>query len=154
MTCRLGASVEQQQILAQYPDADLAVDVIWMPMLPSDARDKWDSQFLTDPRVTQLWDAERLVGRWVAQEESLQLGDTGAVVWDAFLLFGPEATWESAPAGLLAWGTPIVGRVPQLMDALEPLLTQETPATAMLPAALAFPDRKESVVGTYGHFVA
>lgn len=154
MTCRLGASVVQQQILDQYPDADLAVDVIWMPMLPSDARVKWDSSILTDPRVTQLWDADRLVGRWVAEEESLHLGDTGAVVWDAFLLFGPEATWESAPTELLAWGTPIVGRVPELMDALKPLLTRETPAAGVLPVALTFADRKESIVANHRHVVA
>jgi len=93
-------------------------------MLPTDARDEWDDQLLADPRVTHLWDQERTVGRWLADDQNLDLGDTGEVVWDAFLLFGPEATWEHAPSGLLAWGAPVVGRFPELEDALTPLLEE------------------------------
>ena len=124
----------QQQILAQYPAADLAVAVIWMPMLPTDARDEWDDQLLADPRVTHLWDADRIVGRWLADNPNLDLRDTGEIVWDAFLLFGPEAIWERAPSGLLAWGGPLVGRFSELADTLAPLL-EAPPAKAVTPAA-------------------
>ena len=109
-----------------------------MPILPSDARDEWDDQMLADPRVTHLWDAERTVGQWLANDQNINLGDTGEVVWDAFLLFGAEAAWESAPADLLAWGTPIVGRYPELAEALLPLLEESAKTTSSTPrAALA-----------------
>ncbi len=130
----------QQQILAQYPAADLVVTVIWMPMLPTDTRDEWDSQLLADPRVTHLWDPERTVGRWLADDQNADLGDTGEVVWDAYLLFGPEATWESALSEPLVWGAPIVGRVPELVDALAPLLEESAETAASLPE----PDRRST----------
>jgi hypothetical protein len=91
-------------------------------MLPTDSRDAWDSQFFTDPRVTQWWDADRIVGQWLANKQNIDLGDHGAVIWDAFLLFGTDAQWQSSPSDLLAWGTPIVGRFPELADTLTPLL--------------------------------
>lgn len=143
----------QQQILEQYPDADLAVDVIWMPMYPADARDKWDEQLLADPRVTHWWDPERVMGQWLADDQNLDLGDTGAIVWDAFLLFGPEATWERAPSDLLVWGAPIVGRVPELMDALAPLLEEATTTVATPTPALTLGERKDTVRVTHARFV-
>lgn len=125
----------QQQILDAYPAADLAVFAIWMPILPTDARDQWDGQVLADPRVTHLWDQERTVGRWLADDQNIDLGDTGEVIWDAFLLFGPEATWERAPSGLLAWGAPIVGRIPELADALAPHLEEPAERAKATPRA-------------------
>lgn len=142
-----------EEILTQYPDADLAVTVIWMPILPTDARDAWDSELLTDSRVTQWWDAERIVGRWLAQEASLDLEGRGEIVWDAFFLFAAEATWDRAPTHLLAWGMPIVGRIPEPMDALGPLLASP-PEAAMRPAALTFADQEEALHGHGTCFVA
>ncbi len=125
----------QQQILDADPAADLAVYAIWLPILPTDARDQWDGQLLADPRVTHLWDQERTVGRWLADDQNLELGDTGDVVWDAFLLFGPEARWERAPSGLLAWGAPIAGHFPELADALAPLLEEPAEQAPSTPRA-------------------
>ncbi len=109
--------------------------MIWMPILPTDARDKWDAHLLDDPRVTQLWDADRTTGRWFADDPTLGLGDGGAVAWDAFLLFGPEARWDRGPAGLLASGTPIVGHFPELAAAVAPLLEEPTGTRLSTPAS-------------------
>lgn len=134
-----------------------------MPILPTDARDEWDDQLLADPRVTHLWDPERTVGQWLANDQNLDLGDTGEVVWDAFLLFGPEATWESAPSEPLAWGTPILGRFPELADTLVPLLkesvekasTPEADRSALIDERnpLVLDDREETFRANDARFV-
>ncbi|MBA3450181.1 MAG: hypothetical protein H0T18_03090 [Chloroflexia bacterium] len=108
-------------------------------MLPTDDRDEWDSQLLADPRVTHLWDANRTLGRWLADEQNIDLGETGEIVWDAFLLFGPEATWERAPSQPLAWGAPIVGHMPELIDTLRPLLQKAAEQAATPSAARRVP---------------
>ena len=109
--------------------------MIWLPILPTDARDEWDDQLLADARVTHLWDQDRAAGRWLADDQNIDLGYDGEILWDAFLLFGPEAHWESTPSELLAWGTPIVGRFPELADALAPLLENPTGAGSPTPEA-------------------
>jgi hypothetical protein len=38
----------------------------WFWILLGDDRVEWDGQILNDPRVTHLWDAERVTGRWFA----------------------------------------------------------------------------------------
>jgi len=32
----------------------------------------------------------------------------GAVLWDAYLLYGVDATWNETPTGLIHWGRTIV----------------------------------------------
>ena len=50
----------QSQILQRYPDADLRVYVVWLPVMPLDAR--FDvADLLVDGRATHFWDNERLV---------------------------------------------------------------------------------------------
>ncbi len=94
------------------------------------------------------------MGQWLADDQNLDLGNTVAIVWDAFLLFGPEATWDSAPTDLLAWGAHIVCRVPELMDALVPLLEEATETAAPTTPARIIGDRKEMVRVHYARFVA
>ncbi len=53
-TCIAGASWVQQNILDAHPAADLHVYAIWMPILPTDKRSRWDDGLLNDPRVTHL----------------------------------------------------------------------------------------------------
>ena len=85
-----------------------------MPVLPGDRRAAWDRSVLADPRVTNLWDANALFGRWFQTHEG--------TFWDAYLLFGPEAKWRGEPAGMISWGSTIISASDQLRHDLLPLL--------------------------------
>ena len=112
----------QEQILDEHRSADLQVFAIWLPMLPTDARSEWESGLLDDPRVTHFWDEERIVGRWLAEVDLGGQGYSG-IVWDAYFLFGPEASWESEPGPLVGSGAPVVEASDQLGKQIRPLIS-------------------------------
>ena len=92
--------------------------VVWFNMLSGDSRSGWDSCAVSDPRTTNLWDQDRLI--------SADLGPSvkGASppVWDAYLLYGPNARWDSAPPRPISTGTPIYETRGKLQDDVLPLL--------------------------------
>ena len=108
----------QDDVLTRYPQARIKVYAVWFNMLPGDSRGGWDSSLLPDARVTHFWDGQRQVGQWYSRQE----GEQG-VVWDAYRLYGPSATWTAAPTPLLSQGGPVVAEKAQLLTALGPLLT-------------------------------
>jgi hypothetical protein len=73
---------------------------------------------LSDPRVAHFWDADRFAGRWFAKTV---YGEDG-FMWDAYLLYGPNATWEQAPRPLIASDGTIIDTGPQLRDKLASLI--------------------------------
>lgn len=105
----------QESLLDAHPDADLRVYAIWFSMYPTDLRERWPAGVLTDARVVHWWDEEKRVGRWYGQrmrdmEDRLAPGAAnvgGTILWDAYLVYGPEAQWNDAPTGLRRWGRPI-----------------------------------------------
>ena len=62
-------------------------------MLAGDPRAGWRSGALPDPRVTQLWAAERVSAQGFAR----QLDSKAGFLWDTYLLSGPAAQWEPGP---------------------------------------------------------
>jgi hypothetical protein len=114
----------QSNILERYPSAELQVYAIWLPMLPTDARSEWHEGLLSDPRVRHFWDEERVAGRWFAEANTGDIGYAG-IVWDAYLLFGPDAAWEREPRPLVGAGTPVTGKSVQLEDQARSLLVSE-----------------------------
>ncbi len=111
------------ELLNPNPDADLKVYSIWYSMYPGDDRSKWDEKLLTDPRVTQFWDEEKIVGRWMVDQEVVDY--PREILWDAYLLFGPDAKWDGIPEPLVSWGTPVYHRRHKLKSGLMPLLEKE-----------------------------
>lgn len=95
-----------------------------MPVLPTDSRSEWDPNVLDDGRVLSLWDEGRLVGTWLAGQSRVAIESLGPFVWDAFLLFGPDARWGSAPTGLIATGVPVIGESGKLTSAVRSLLSK------------------------------
>lgn len=90
-------------------------------MLAGDSRAGWRSGALPDPRVTHLWDAERVSAQWFAR----QLDGEAGFLWDTYLLYGPAARWEpgpSAPTPLLNRGATVVRQRAELQARLWPLL--------------------------------
>ena len=90
-------------------------------MLPSDSRSSWDAGLLDDPRVVNLWDRELAVSKWVAGARRLGIEPFGPVAYDVFLLFAPDARWDSAPSGLVATGLPVIGESSELASAIKQL---------------------------------
>jgi hypothetical protein len=107
----------QSQILERYRDADLRVYVVWLPVMPLDARFPV-ADTMVDPRATHFWDNERLV----SDELANAYAKSGDLVWDAFYVFGPEATWEDDPPRPLGDGSPVVEHMATLKLLLEPSL--------------------------------
>ncbi len=106
-------------------------------MLVGDNRKAWDPKMMPDERVTHYWDEGRKAGCWYAERERLR-GVFGAVVWDTYYLYGPDASWDEVPQPLIGSGYPIFGKRRSLAGQIAPLLGR-TPNT---------PDRSVKFVGT------
>jgi len=116
--CLEGASWVQTQILEHYRSAKLRVYVIWTAKLTFDSRDQWDGGGLSDPRVIHLWDQQDILGNWfVANLPGYQGSD-----WDAYLLFGPNATWTAQPQPLISSGSSVIATKDTLASSIAPLL--------------------------------
>jgi hypothetical protein len=65
-----------------------------------------------------LWDEPKAVGTWYAQgldkirsrvaPAASGLEKPVPVLWDAYLLYSPDAKWSGYPVGLFRWGRTIV----------------------------------------------
>ena len=55
---------------------------------------------MPDHRVIHFWDGEVVVGQWFAKEIDGYQG----IAWDAYYLYGPEATWDDLPSPLISSG--------------------------------------------------
>ncbi len=101
----------------KYPKADIKGYAIWFNMYPGDSRADWPPDVVTDPRVMHRWDEAKLIGSFFGQNKSriqAQLSSDsrglgrGEILWDAYLLYGQNAKWESFPTGLLRVGRTII----------------------------------------------
>ena len=104
-------------ILDRYPSSSVRVYVVWFNMLPGDSRTLVDRRVLNDRRVTNFYDPNRVVGSWFASH-----GDAGGgIVWDAYFLYGPDASWAAEPAPLLSSGGTVIGSSADLATAFRRL---------------------------------
>jgi hypothetical protein len=85
----------RESVLEAYPDADLAVAIVWINMMESDdsAAVASISKIFTDGRVQQFSDPNQVVGKAVAAS----LGAEGEVSWDTYLFYGPGLKWDILP---------------------------------------------------------
>lgn len=75
-------------------------------MLYGDGRDEWNGNLLADARVRHYWDEKDRIGLELAGRRVGGLG--GGVVWDAFFVFGRDATWIDEPAPVVASGSNVI----------------------------------------------
>jgi len=117
----------QQELLAARKNADVRVYAVWFSMYPTDQRDRWPADVLTDPRATHFWDEQKAVGTWYMDhfdeiESRLAPNPTGLggpILWDAYLVYGPESKWDETPTGLRRWGRTILDTKDSLREALD-----------------------------------
>jgi hypothetical protein len=67
--------------------------IVWTPMLPTDSLDSAIQRelMLSDARVEQLWDPDRIFGSLLSQTLNLTL----SIAWDVYLLYPPDHSWDA-----------------------------------------------------------
>ena len=108
----------RENILDAETSKDLRVYAVWLNQRVTDERGAIDESILTDPRVTQYWDAEGITGTYFADTDLGGLGASG-FVYDVYYVFGPDAAWRDDPAPLAASGGPVLYEGDELRAALE-----------------------------------
>jgi hypothetical protein len=118
----------QKAVLDAHADADLRVYAVWFNMVEGDSREGWSPKLLTDKRVTHLWDEDRTVGTFFGprtqteeMENALAPNSSGlgqAILWDSYLIFGPESRWDEGPSGIRRWGRTILRTQKSLAEAV------------------------------------
>ena len=89
-------------------------------MYPGDKRSRWSPKHISDPRVMHYWDEKKIVGKWLVDQQIVDYADE--ILWDAYLLFGPEASWNETPRTLNTWGRPVYPNRKRLAASLKELL--------------------------------
>ena len=87
-----------------------------MPILPTDERFRV-AELMVDDRVRHFWDGDRLLGAYFAK---LTGAEKGAVAWDVFFLYPPDASWGDRPR---ATGGAVVDQAARLQSAVEPYVS-------------------------------
>jgi len=99
------------------------VFVVWFRMYPGDEQSKWPRQLLTDRRVQHRWDEPKAAGRWFLTRLSSLRPSRGGdgvfpqradALWDSYLLFDRNASWNDVPSGVLSWGYTVLRTRDQL----------------------------------------
>jgi hypothetical protein len=106
----------ERDLLANRRESNVRVYAVWFNMYPGDERTKWSSEFFADSRVTQYWDEPRVAGRTFALQLPLILDRRAPntmppvddVLWDAFFVYAPDASWGDAVPSPVMWGYPIM----------------------------------------------
>jgi hypothetical protein len=114
--CVRGASA-LNELLAEFPDARVQVQVVWEPVLKTDIAAPLTKVLglLDDHRVSQYWDPNRVVSEDLVRavnahpsryrlEEALP---PGFIAWDAVAVFGTDARWESELPVPAYYGGPV-----------------------------------------------
>jgi len=103
----------RSNLLQKYPSSSVRVYTVWFDMLSGDSRDLVDRRVLNDPRVTNFYDPSKLVGSWFAENSD----QGGGIVWDAYFLYGADASWSSEPGPLLSSGGSVISSTSDLATA-------------------------------------
>jgi hypothetical protein len=128
--CVRGASA-LDEMMATLPEARVRLFVVWEPVIRTDIAPPTSSVMgkLRDTRAAQFWDPKRLVsdaliGTARAHLERLPPGDeVPSVIWDAVLIYGPEARWDERIPFPAYYGGP----VESVMDEAKRALSAELP---------------------------
>lgn len=73
---------------------------------------------MPDQRAVHFWDGEHIIGQWFAKA----IDGYDGIAWDAYYLYGPDATWNSVPSPLRGSGGTIYGERERLKTQIQTLL--------------------------------
>lgn len=106
--CVGGADWVQTEVLNQYPEVKLKVYTVWYEMYPGDSPKAFPTakKIMPDVRVQHFWDQPKTTGKWF--KKNVPSDYTGKIMWDAYYLYGPDATWVETPGTPVSWGRTIL----------------------------------------------
>jgi hypothetical protein len=114
-------------LAAPNTDRQLRVYAIWFNMYPGDSRQRWPDALLTDARVRHYWDEGRGIGQlylnalpamWSKRSPDTVVPEADAL-WDAYMLYRPDAQWGDQHPEVVAWGYPILRTSETLVQELD-----------------------------------
>ena len=120
----------RDDVLDAHPDLDIRVLAIWVPVIKTDNREAAvrATSVLDDPRVTQFYDPRLRTSRWFKSnvvDKIKRLGSKrvfgSGITWDAFFLYGANATWNQRPKSHLTAGATVVAEFDRLTTEIEKL---------------------------------
>lgn len=106
----------QSEILEKSPRAEIAVYAVWLPFLGG-TKEAIDTEILADPRVDHFWDGSGLTSEWFGEAVF-----DGFLAWDVYLLYGPNARWESSPGQPVSAGGTVIGQSERIRSDVTVLL--------------------------------
>ncbi len=127
-------------VLQQVPSPDLAVHVVWTPVLPTDSYEEARRAhiLLPDPRARFYWDADQDLGLVYGRTVDLPRGRD--LAWDIYFVFGPDAVWEETVPVPDAWSHQLgqdarhLGDGTDLRNAIQKHLPEPEPRSEARPA--------------------
>lgn len=98
-------------MLEANPSTDLAVAIVWLPMLPADDGHAAGEagRLVADPRARHFYDPARRAGQAIARS----LGTAGAeeqTAWDMYLFYDRLGRWQGEPPPPSDWLHQLHGR--------------------------------------------
>ena len=114
----------QKNILDKYPDADLKIYAVWMPVIRGDSRLAVPNAvaLLPDLRVIHFWDQTRISGNFF--KNNIVPNVRVSVAWDMFFLYDKDAKWDKIPGPLVDKGRTIIATSGSLGYELGELIKQ------------------------------
>jgi len=97
-TCLRGLEDLNGALLGHTQDARLQTFVVHVPVLHPAAQPKDvppAAQLLHNAQVRNYWNPSGAFGNLLSKAVGLKSGDRQVYAWDVWLLYGPEAKWES-----------------------------------------------------------
>ncbi len=82
-------------VLAKVSGDNLAVHVVWMPVLPNDDHDAAVEyrSLIADPRAVHYWNGDQVLGQVYGRTVRLPGGRD--LAWDIYFLFDAGIVWEA-----------------------------------------------------------
>ena len=140
-----GASAVEE-MLAEMPDAQLRVMVVWEPILWTDFKSPSGGILsrLSDRRVVQFWDRNHFIARGLEEALTAQgheIDRFGAdVLWDDVAVYAPGLIWTDKQPPPNYFDGPVYEVIPELRDAIQQVQSS--------PRASAH----QRSVGSFDHF--
>lgn len=94
----------QQQVLESIAAVELAVHVVWAPIMRADDFDAAtrSRELISDPRSLHYWDADKSLAEDYVPMLDLP-EDNGTLAWDIYFVFEPGVKWEDGLPTPSAW---------------------------------------------------
>jgi len=97
-TCLRGLADVDASLLSKTHDTRVQTFVVHMPVIGAKATDVSPAaELLHNPNVHNYWNASGNFGRLAGNALQLRQGDKTVYAWDVWIVYGPDAVWQSGP---------------------------------------------------------